>query len=618
MAAVRLEGLLGLFPSVARGVTLACRVSPAKTALWIGVLVVQGVLPVAAVALTRDLVDSLAAAAGSGGEWANLKQPLLYAVLMAGVLLLTEVLSAVSRWVRTALSEVVRDHIAELVHDKAVRVDLAFYESPEYFDLLHRIRWDVANRPMALLDNVGSIAQNCLTLVAMLAVLLRFGIVIPLALALSTVPALYVVLRFAVREYEWKQRVTADERKTHYYEWVLTSLENAQEVRLFALGEHFRERFRALRARLRGERLALVKDQGLAAIAGGAFGLVILGGAMALMVSKAVSGAVTLGEVAMFYQAFSQGQKLMRSLLESAGQMYSNTLFLSNLFQFLELEPNVVDRSAALPPPPLHKGVRFRDLSFTYPGAERPVLESFNLEIPAGKVAAIVGANGAGKTTLIKLLCRFYDPDEGAVELDGVDVREFDSAELRRRITVLFQQPARFNATLAENVALGDLLAPCDRSGIEAAARAAGAHEAALSLPEGYDTLLGKWFKGGAELSVGEWQRVALARAFYRDAPLVLLDEPTSAMDSWAENDWMERFRGLVKGKTALIITHRFTTAMRADVIHVMKEGRIVESGTHEELVRAGGLYAQSWRAQMAGERGGMPQPPGRPGGRRR
>jgi len=600
----RLGGAISQLPNVARSLRIAWEVSPKLTLAWAALIVVQGLLPVAMVYLVRATVDSLVAAAGRGTAWAVVGAPLGYAVLMAVVLLLSEVLGAVIRWVRTAQTEMAKDHISSLVHERAVAADLAFYESPEYFDLLHRIRWDVANRPMALLENVGSIAQNCLTLVAMLAVLLRFGVAIPLALALSTLPALYVVVRYALREYEWKQRVTADERKTHYYEWVLTSLENAQEVRLFALGDHFRERFRALRARLRGERLALVKDQGLAGIAGAGFGLVILGGAMALMVWKAVSGAVTLGEVAMFYQAFSQGQKLMRSLLESAGQMYSNTLFLGNLFQFLDLKPQVVDRPGAMAPPPLRQGVRLRDVTFTYPGAERPVLEGFNLEIPAGTVVAIVGSNGAGKTTLIKLLCRFYDPDRGAVELDGVDLRELDSVELRRRITVLFQQPARFNATLAENVALGDVRARADRARIEAAARAGGAHEAALSLPHGYDTLLGKWFKGGAELSVGEWQRVALARAFYRDAPLVLLDEPTSAMDSWAENQWMARFRELVRGKTALIITHRFTTAMRADLIHVMKDGQIVESGTHAELLHADGLYAQSWRAQMAGAAG--------------
>ncbi|MCJ7441721.1 MAG: ATP-binding cassette domain-containing protein, partial [Thermoanaerobaculaceae bacterium] len=198
-----------------------------------------------------------------------------------------------------------------------------------------------------------------------------------------------------------------------------------------------------------------------------------------------------------------------------------------------------------------------------------------------------------------KLLCRLYDPQEGTIELDGVDIRALSLADLRRQFAVLFQQPVRFNATFAENIALGDLTVDGGAEGIGAAARAAGADEAASRLPHGYHTLLGKWFEGGADLSVGEWQRVALARAFYRQAPMILLDEPTSAMDSWAENDWMSRFRALAEGRTALVITHRFTTAMRADVIHVMHAGRILESGTHRELVALGGRYAASWEAQM-------------------
>jgi len=230
---------------------------------------------------------------------------------------------------------------------------------------------------------------------------------------------------------------------------------------------------------------------------------------------------------------------------------------------------------------------------FRYPGSVRPVLEDFDLEIPAGRIVAVVGSNGAGKSTLIKLLCRFYDPETGRVALDGVDLREFKIEELRSRIAVLFQQPVHYNDTVRENIAYGDLHAPVDS--LEIAAQAAGAEEIIARLPQGYDSMLGRWFADGTELSLGEWQRIALARAFLRRAPILILDEPTSAMDPWAEADWLARFRKLAAGRTVLMITHRFSTAMFADVIHVMSEGHIVESGTHEQLLEAGGRYAQAW-----------------------
>ncbi|GAB4440019.1 MAG: hypothetical protein Kow0031_21950 [Anaerolineae bacterium] len=238
------------------------------------------------------------------------------------------------------------------------------------------------------------------------------------------------------------------------------------------------------------------------------------------------------------------------------------------------------------------------DISFSYPGSNLTALKDFNLAIPAGQIVAIVGENGAGKSTLLKLLCRFYDPQQGRITWDGVDLRAMRQADLRRRITVLFQQPYPYHDTAGDNIRFGDLPGQPTATQLDAATLAAGAREIISKLPEGYDTILGKWF-GQTELSVGEWQRVALARAFVRQADLVILDEPTSAMDSWAENEWMHRFRGLVAGRTALIITHRFSTAMQADVIHVMMGGRLVESGTHSELVALGGRYAQSWRQQM-------------------
>ncbi len=590
-------------PDLLRGLRLAWNAAPRLAAAWLAVLSVQGLLPVALVELLRLLVDALVAAAGAGGGWARAARPLLLTAVMAGLLVLLELLAAVSRWQRAALAELVRDHIAELVHTQATRLDLAYYESPEYHDQLHRIRYDVRHRPLVLLEQVGAILRNALTLLAMVAVLARFGPWIPVALVASTLPALWAVLRRAVREHRWRLEATPRERRTLYLDWVLTSLEAAPEVRLFGLAGHLREAYRRLRAGLRREWLGLVREDGVRGVAAGALGLAVTGVALGVMVWRALEGRVTLGEVAMFYQAFSQGQRLMRSLLESVGQVASSALFMGVLFDFLERKPRVrpPERPAVLPAAAAH-AVRFRGVRFSYPGVSRPVLDGFDLEVPAGTMAAVVGPNGAGKSTLIKLLCRFYDPDEGTVALDGVDLKQLDPEEVRGRIAVLFQVPMRFNATVRENIAYGDLERAAEAGAVEAAARAAGAEGVIARLPSGYDTLLGKWFAGGAELSVGEWQRLALARAFLRPAPVMLLDEPTSAMDSWAEAEWIARFRVLARGRTVLLITHRFTTARLADVIHVMEAGRIVESGTHEALLAAGGRYAASWRRQVRGE----------------
>jgi ATP-binding cassette subfamily B protein len=238
-------------------------------------------------------------------------------------------------------------------------------------------------------------------------------------------------------------------------------------------------------------------------------------------------------------------------------------------------------------------------VTFTYPGSDEPALDGFNLEIPAGKSVAVVGENGAGKSTFIKLLCRFYDPDQGQLTVDGTDLRRFSLDSIRRRISILFQFPMRYQITVRENISFGDPEAPDTTEALHEAAVAAGADGFISRLPKTYDTILGRWFEGGRELSGGEWQRMALARAFFRRAPIVVLDEPTSFMDSWAENEWLDRYEKMVQGKTSLIITHRFTTAMRADIIHVMDRGRIIESGSHDELIALGGRYASSWSSQM-------------------
>jgi ATP-binding cassette subfamily B protein len=599
----KLRRMTAQLPYVPRTLWLVWTAARGWTAAWIVLLLAQGILPVATVYLTRTVVNRLMPAMRAGGSWDSLEPLISAAALMGLVLLASEALRGAATWLRTAQAELVQDYISGLIQEKSASVDLAFYESPEFYDHLHRARAEAGHRPVALVESLGSVLQNGITLVAMLGVLLPYGPWLPAALLASTLPALYVVLRYALLQHYWHQESTSDQRRAWYYDWLLSASETAAEVRLFGLQEHFRSGFEALRRKLRGERMALAAAQSRAELTAGLAGLMVTAGALAWMGWRAVRGFASLGDLALFYQAFQQGLGLMRTLLSNVGQLYQNSLFLGNLYEFLALETKVTDPPvAASAPEPLRQGIRFRDVTFRYPGKERAILEHFDLTIPAGQIVTIVGPNGAGKSTLVKLLCRFYDPNEGSVEMDGLNLKSMAMEDLRRQIAVLFQSPVHFNASVAQNIGMGDLRMAKDRAGIEAAAQAAGADGIVERLPRGYDSVLGTWFQEGTDLSVGEWQRIALARAFLRQSPVIIFDEPTSAMDPWAEADWMKRFRQLVAGRTAVIITHRFTTAMFADAIHVITDGRIVESGCHEELLARSGMYAQGWVTQMGSQ----------------
>jgi ATP-binding cassette subfamily B protein len=595
----RLKAQLPYLPQALR---LVWRASGWLLLLWLGLILAQGLLPVTSVYLTRTLVNGVTRLIGSGDGGRALEPLLPAAIAMALVLIAIELCQSVAKWLRTAQSERVQDHVHELIHRQAMRLDLSFYDNPGYYDQLHRARIDAINGPTALLENAGALLQSLITLAAMGWVLLAFGMIVPLLLAVGTLPALFVVLRHTMRYHHWRIENTAAIRQTSYYDFMLTQREAAAEMRLFGLGPHFLASFQALRQRLRREKVQLARGEAMAQATAALFGLASMAGALAWMGRLAVTGAIGLGDLALFYQAFFQGQRMMRSLLGNAGEIYRNLTFLENLFEFLALEPRISAPEPPLPYPGLRRGITLRDVTFAYPGSTRTALDTFSMTIPAGRITALVGENGAGKTTLIKLLCRFYDPEEGEVQMDGVDIRTLDLLELRRRITVLFQDPVHFHDSAANNIAFGDIDACPDMGRITAAAEAGGAAGPIGQLPRGYETVLGKWF-GGAELSGGEWQRLALARAFLRNADLVILDEPTSAMDSWAEAEWLHRFRHLVSGRTALIITHRFTTAMQADIIHVMDRGRIVESGTHRELLEQRGRYEESWTRQMCHQR---------------
>ncbi len=568
------------------------------TVAWAILLVIQGLLPIAVVYLVRAVVNALVAASATGGDWPHLRAVALVAVPLGAIMLLTAALSSLFGWVRTIQADLVSVHISDLIHRKCAAADLAFFETTAFCDLMYQARNDAANRPLALLESMGGLLQSAVTLVGMAAVLIPLGLWLPLVLVVRTLPAFYTLFHFARLQYARRTQITPDERRAQYYDWLLTGAEPAAEARLFGTEGHFRRAYRDLCRRLFLGSLALKRRETLGELSAALLALVITGATLAWVVWQALRGRLVLGDLVLLYQAFNQGQQMLRSLLGNSQQIFSNLLFIGKLYEFLALDSSVVSPANPVPVPPMQQSICFEQVKFRYPGSDRLALDGFNLQVPAGRIAAILGPNGSGKSTVVKLLCRLYDPEAGRITIDGTDLRSVSLDEWRRAISPLFQMPIHYHATAGGNIALGDLPGAPTQDRIEAAARAAGAHEVISRLPGGYDCLLGKAFAGGAELSVGEWQRIALARAFLRPAPILVLDEPTSAMDSWAEADWMDRLRQSADGRTAIIITHRLSTAMRADAIFVMERGRVVESGSHRDLLAAGGRYAAAWASQ--------------------
>lgn len=587
-------------PLIRRTLSLVWFASGKWTVAWGSVVLLLGVLPALIVYLSKWLVDALATGIGHGASFEQSLQIAFPAGALAVAVLASRVLAGLSDWVNLAQTQLVQDHIKHLIHQKAANVDYSFFESPDYFDDFHQANSQASMRTLSLLKNLSSTTQSVITFLSISALLCRYSLWLPILLLFSAVPAFIVLLKYNRSYHTWWKSVTADRRWAMYLDTVLTSQYSAAEVRINDLGAYLSAKHREIRSRIRIGELKWTSRKAFTKIAASLMTLLVVAFAMAWIVYRALVGTASLGDLALFYQSFTQGQSSASSLLSSFSDIHSNTLFLKQVFEYLD-RPNLM-AEPQLPskfPTKLQAGIEFRDVSFTYPGRNAPALSHFDLIIPAGKIVAVVGENGAGKSTLLKLLCRLYDPDEGQVTLDNIDLRSFTLKDLRRQIAVMFQNPVKYHLTAAQNIEIGDLEGQWTSRDIQWAAESAGAHEFIERLPSGYETLLGRSFDEAAELSGGEWQRLALARAFLRQAQILILDEPTSFMDSWAEAEWLERFRTLVNERSAIIVTHRFTTAMQADLIYVMQHGGIVESGTHAELLDLGGMYASSWFQQQ-------------------
>ncbi len=527
---------------------------------------------------------------------------MLRLVLLEG--LLVAALSGVQRGLslcQALLRAQLGQRVNVMILEKALTLELRQFEDSEFYDKLTRARREASSRPLSLVMRTFGLVQNAVSLLSFAVLLVRFSPWAVVVLLLAGVPAFIAETKFsgdAFRLFRWRSPET---RMQMYLETVLAREDHVKEVRLFGLGARFLQRYRDIFTRLYGQDRALSIRRDAWGFALGLLATVTLYAAYAWIALAAVAGGITLGQMTMYLLLFRQGQAAVAAMLAAVGGMYEDNLYLSTLYEYLETPvapPAGSTRRGPLP----QAGIVFENVSFSYPGASEPTLVDITLQLPPGSSLALVGENGSGKTTLIKLLTRLYAPTAGRILFEGLDIREWDETALRERIGVIFQDFARYQLRVGENVGAGDEAHFEDQGRWREAAEKGRAAAFIAELPQGYETQLGKWFRDGRELSGGQWQKIALSRAFMRTgADVLVLDEPTAAMDARAEAEVFEHFRQLARARITILISHRFSTVRMADQIAVLERGRIIERGTHEALTAAGGHYAQLFALQARG-----------------
>jgi ATP-binding cassette, subfamily B, bacterial len=582
-----------------RALRLVRQTAPVWTLVNTGLVIVQGAFPLAALWVLKHILDAVAAAVSLSGRGDLLQHVWVWILLAAGIAILTALARLLGEYAMEAQSLQVTDAVAEILHTQSIGVDLAYYEDPSYYDTLHRAQRQGPLRLPRVVNGLAQVAQNGLAVAGIAGWLISLNWLLAAALLVGVLPGAFVRVAFSRKLYSLLTAQTERERLAWYYHCMLTEAPHAQEVRLFNLGALIQSRCRELLRHIRFSRLTLVRHRVTADSVAEIAATAVLFGSLGWVALQTTRGAIRLSDLAVYYLGFQTALGLLRELLRAVAGLYEDSLFLTNLYQFLDVAPRITapPRPKAVPRP-VTRGIAFHDVAFRYPGHASDTLQNIDLTLAPGEVVALVGANGSGKTTLVKLLCRLYDPTRGAITVDGVDLRGLDPVQWRRELSVAFQDYARYALTAAENIWFGDLDSPPDPDRIAQAGLRSGADEFIRRLPRGYDTQLGRMWQDGQELSEGEWQRIATARAFFRDARILVLDEPSSALDPLAEAELLRQFRSLLGDRSAVIISHRLSTVQLADRIYVMHEGRFIERGTHAALLAQGGLYSRLYRAQ--------------------
>lgn len=580
---------------------LVWRAAPRWTVAQTTLLIVQSILPLAALYITKLVIDALSNNINPQpgipeASWSSILQLLS---ILCVILVINNSLGTLSSFVTTMQGQKFANYMYDVLHLKSIEIDLEYYENPEYHDTLQRAQKEATYRPNQLLNNLLALAYDLVSLAATGAILFTIHWAISLLVLASALPALWQKIAYAGERYRWERQRTSLERQASYLSWLMIQDVYAKEVRIFGLGQMLRNRFNRLRKLLYGELFRMSRRFTFSRIAAQVVTTLLNFAAYGYIVYSTFTGRLTVGDLVFYYEILKRGQSAFGDLAGTISSLYEDKLFLDNLYDFLNIVPSLTAQKQKQEiPSPIQRGFRFENVDFSYTGSARQALHNIDIEVKPGEVIALVGENGSGKTTLIKLLCRLYDPTSGRITVDDTDIREFSPLEYRQQISVIFQDYVKYFMSARENIWLGNVeLQPDDNRVVKSAVRS-GADAVIQGLPHQYDTMLGKLFDGGEDLSIGQWQKIALARAFSRDAQLIVLDEPTSAMDPQAEYEVFQGFKKLIEDRSAILISHRLSTVRMADCIYLIDRGVVREFGTHQELMEKQGRYAHLFEIQ--------------------